>query len=185
MKKRKLAVCVIILCLLFITGCVKKEWIQNIVVNDSSDKNYNKTMKQDLLCLMMAYPEHISDIEKAKDSRVFLVMKSGLKILYDDKRTKSYQERLSNPDLQDMMEHIYPLSNIDKLMDKDFDPGRIRVYSLLKEVYGKSKNEAQSKLVNVNIGYKNYPFNTSNGAANKLKSAIKEVTLLAQNQLCI
>lgn len=179
---KKMAVCIILMCLFIITGCMEKEWIQNIVVNDTSDVSYNMTMKQDLLCLMMAYPQYITDVDKGTDGKVYVIMKSGGKILYDDKRKKSNQEKLANPDLQDMLEQIYPILSINKLMDKDFDPGRIRVYSLLKEVYGKSKEEVQSKLINVRMGYKNYPFNQNNKAAENLKSTMNELVSLAKSK---
>jgi hypothetical protein len=144
----------------------------------SSDTNtieYYQTMKRDLLCLMMAYPEYIANVEKEESGRVYLVMKSGRKILYDDKKTKSFEEKLSNPDLQDMMEQDYPLSYNKSLMKKNFDPGRRRVYALLKESYGESKQQVESNLRNVNVGYRNYQFNNNNKAAEALQNVMKEL----------
>ncbi|KAJ53554.1 hypothetical protein BD780_001334 [Clostridium tetanomorphum] len=139
---------------------------------------YEINMKRDLLCLMMAYPEHITNIQY-KDGSVYLVMKSGTKILYDDKRQKNFHEKLANPDLQDMMEEIYPLSPVTGLMDENFDPGRYRVYSLLKDVYGSSKGEIEKNLTGVNCGYKNYLFNSNNKAAESLKNVMEELIPLA------
>nr|WP_243116686.1 M15 family metallopeptidase [Marinisporobacter balticus] len=139
-------------------------------------------MKRDILCMMMAYPQYITNVEQRNNGDVYVVMKSNKKILYDDKKEKNIQEKLNNPDLQDMMEQIYPLTDINRLMEKDFDPGRIRVYPLLKEVYGVSKEKVTSNLTNVKIGYKNYPFNQNNKAADALKSAIKELTALTQTK---
>ncbi len=144
----------------------------------SSDTNtieYYQTMKRDLLCLMMAYPEYIANVEKEESGRVYLVMKSGRKILYDDKKTKSFEEKLSNSDLQDMMEQDYPLSYNKSLMEKNFDPGRRRVYALLKEVYGESKQQVESNLRNVYVGYRNYQFNNNNKAAEALQNVMKEL----------
>nr|WP_246637697.1 M15 family metallopeptidase [Crassaminicella profunda] len=149
------------------------------MANEPQINAYEITMKRDLLCLMMAYPENIIDIEK-EDNKVYIVIKSGAKIIYDDKKLKNYQQKLDDPDLQDMMEEIYPLLDIHGLMDKNCDPGRIRVYPLLKEVYGKSKHEIESNLKNVRIGYKNYPFNTNNKAAKSLKLTMKEIVSLAE-----
>lgn len=179
---KRIAICLMLVCLLIVTGCMEKEWIQNIVVKGEEDNSYDINMKRDLLCLMMAYPEHVINIEKDKDNKVYVVMKSGKKILYDDKRTKGNKEKLNNPDLQDMMEQFYPLTDVNKLMDEDFDPGRIRVYPLLKEVYGNSSQQVQSNLDNARIGYKNYPFNRNNKAADSLKSAMKELVALAENK---
>ncbi|WZL75069.1 M15 family metallopeptidase [Clostridiaceae bacterium 35-E11] len=138
-------------------------------------------MKQDLLCLMRAYPEDITGIKREVD-RVYVVMKSGKTILYDDKEEKSIEEKVNNPDLQDMMEQIYPLREIHRLMEKDFDPGRVRVYPLLKEVYGKHQKEVESNLVNVRVGYKQYPFNRNNKAAEALQRAMEELGLLLEQQ---
>ena len=43
------------------------------------------------------------------------------------------------------MEQIYPLEKIDDLMEENFDPGRIRAYSLLNEVYGSSREQIEKK----------------------------------------
>lgn len=146
---------------------------------------YNVTMKQDLLCLFMAYPEYIADIETDADGRVYVVMKSGRKLLYDDKRQKSPAEKLSNPDLQDMLEQIYPLSPAGSVMKENFDPGRCRVYGLFSEVYGSSKKSIESNLVNLNLGYSNYRFNSSNKAAESFKAAMNELIPLAKNNSTI
>lgn len=148
---------------------------------ESSDA-YEMTMKQDFLCLMMAYPEYITGIEHKGDGSVYLVMKSGKKILYDDKKAKNFEQKLENPDLQDMMEQKYPLESISKLMDKNCDPGRFRVYDILKEAYGGSQEQVETKLKNVNLGYRNFQFNGSNKAAKCLESAIKEIVPVAQKK---
>ncbi|SKC92152.1 M15 family metallopeptidase [Maledivibacter halophilus] len=173
---------IIFIFLFIITGCVQREWIQNNIVKGISDNSYDVTMKRDLLCLMMAYPEHIIDIEKSKNNEVYIVLKSGKKILYDDKRNKNNNEKLVNPDLQDMMEQLYPLEDINGLVDTDFNPGRIRVYSLLKEVYGKSSGQVESNLENVKIGYKYYPFNKVNKGSSSLKNVMKEIAAIAENK---
>jgi hypothetical protein len=142
------------------------------------DDIYNITMKQDLLCLIMAYPEYIAEIETEADGRVYIVMKSGNKILYDDKKQKTPSEKLSNPDLQDMLEQIYPLSPAGSVMKENFDPGRCRVYKLLSEVYGSSKKSIESNLVSLNSGYR---FNGSNNAAESLKAAMNQLIPLAQH----
>ncbi|MGV8980380.1 M15 family metallopeptidase [Clostridium sp.] len=146
----------------------------------SGDSNmYNVTMKQDLLCLMLAYPEYITNIEE-NNGFVYLVMKSGKKILYDDKIKKIFQGKLANADLQDTLEQIYPLSIVKSIMIEDFDPGRLRCYGLLSEVYGTSKQAIESKLTNVKVGYTSYQFNGSNEAAKSLQTVMKEVMPLSE-----
>ncbi|MCY6371151.1 M15 family metallopeptidase [Clostridium ganghwense] len=181
---KKMAISVIVLCMLVFGGVVEKGAMKNIAIaaTEPDDIVYNVTMKQDLFCLMMAYPEYITNVERKTDGRVYIVMKSGKRILYDDKKVKNFQEKLNNADLQDMMEQRYPLSDITKLMDIDFNPGRIRVYPLLKEVYGGGKEQVQSNLVPVKLGYKTCLFNGNNKAADALQSVMKELTPLSQKR---
>ncbi|MGI5997735.1 MAG: M15 family metallopeptidase [Lutispora sp.] len=148
----------------------------------STERVYKIRMKQHLFCLMMAYPEHAVDLEHSKNGHVYLIMKSGARILYDDKRAKSQEEIISNPDLQDMMEPIYPLGAIDRLMDMDFDPGRSRVYALLNEVYGGSSQQVKSNLDNVKTYYGYLQFNKNNNASASLKSVMDELIPLAQSR---
>lgn len=148
----------------------------------ASNNEYDTTMKQDLLCLMIAYPEFITNIERGDNGKVFIIMKSGKRILYDDKNIKSFDQKLSNPDLQDMMQQAYPLTSINSLMDINFDPGRCRVYSLLNEVYGSSKHQVELNLKNVNTGSGRSQFNGNNNASTSLNNVMKELIPLSQNR---
>lgn len=157
-----------------------------IIVNISSpskaseNKDYEIQMKQDILILMLAYPGYIVDVEK-NDNKVYCIMKSGKKILYDDKIEKNPDEKLVNPDLQDVLEQNYPLDKNNTLMDKDFDPGRSRHYELLSEVYGESQKLIEANLTNLNYGY-NYQFNNKNNANTSLELALKELVPLAKTR---
>lgn len=153
----------------------------NTIVKASNDK-YSVTLKQDILCFMLAYPEYITGIDVDNKGFVYIKMKSGHKILYDDKKSKTVEQKLDNPDLQDTMEQPYPLNFPIGLMEKNFDPGRFRNYELMREVYGASKGEVQAKLRNVKAGYGYLQFNLNNGAAKELSAAMKEVALLAQDR---
>jgi len=128
---------------------------------------------------MIAYPEYITNIEES-NGFVYLIMKSGKKLLYDDKNRKNSQQKLAKPDLQDTLEQIYPLSSIKSIMEVNFDPGRLRCYGLLSEVYGTSKQDIESKLTKVKVGYTNYQFNGNNGAARSLRAVMKDVMLLSE-----
>ncbi|MGE5676705.1 MAG: M15 family metallopeptidase, partial [Pseudomonadota bacterium] len=140
--------------------------------------SYNASMKQDLLCLMIAYPGYITGVEKSGE-RVYIVMKSGKKLLYDDKKAKSQEGRLAYPDLQDMLEQPYPITYAKELMKEGQDPGRARVYGLLDEVYGSSREEIERNLITVSAGGARLRFNKSNGAAEALSKAMKELSALA------
>ena len=141
---------------------------------------YEISMKQDLLCLMLAYPDYIKYIEKTDGEKVYVVLKSGIRLIYDDKVQKNMESKMANPDLQDMLEQLYPMTTTGTLMEKDFDPGRVRMYGLLKEVYGSNQQQIEKQLGNVNVGGKSFRFSKSNGASVALKSAITELISLAQ-----
>ncbi|GAA0721571.1 M15 family metallopeptidase [Clostridium malenominatum] len=164
----------------------KKIWIliltfilirKSSLVEALENDKYERIMKQDILSLMMAYPEYICELNKESNGKVYVIMKSGRKILYDDKKEKSFEEKIANPDLQDMMEQIYPLCISEKLMDKNFDPGRGRVYPLLMEVYGSSNKEVEGNLVSV----KGLRFNNKNKAGESLRKVMEELIPLAKN----
>ncbi len=63
---------------------------------------------------MLSYPQHIVDVEKKSDDEVYIIMKSGKKIIYDDKKEKNHEVKLTNLDLQDMLEQDYPLEKIQR-----------------------------------------------------------------------
>ncbi|MFA9396980.1 MAG: M15 family metallopeptidase [Clostridiaceae bacterium] len=150
---------------------------KNIV--NAQDSNYISNAKRDILCLMMAYPDFIDDVV-IEDNKIYLVMKSKERILYDDKINKNYSDKIYNADLQDTLEQLYPMNISKKIMNENFDPGRFRNYSLLNCLYGKSENEIGKNLVNVNIGYTNAYFNKNNEAANSLENAMKELVSLTK-----
>jgi hypothetical protein len=164
---------------LFIIQNTPPACAKDVSFTNEPDNIYNVAMKQDLLCLILAYPEYISNIEE-NSGYVYLVMKSGKKLKYDDKVRKNVQEKLANPDLQDTLEQLYPLSEVKNIMVENFDPGRFRSYGLLSEVYGSSKQTIESNLTRVNVGYKSYQFNGNNNAAHSLQVVMKELIPLSQ-----
>lgn len=172
---KKAAIIILTFGLFGILGSIIEAAVSITAATNERDARYITVMKQDILALMLAYPEFVVDVEMDERDSTYIVMKSGKKIIYDDKKKKSVEQKLANPDLQDMLEQQYPLSPINQLMDKNFDPGRRRVYELLLEVYGGTRQSIQKNLTNVNVGYGNYQFNRSNGASEALKAAMLEV----------
>jgi hypothetical protein len=148
----------------------------SIAAFEQSSDNYLINMKRDLLCLMMAYPEYVKDVLKNQDGKVYIVMRSGMKILYDDMKEKNIVQKENNTDIQDMMEQIYPLEHISDILPENYDPGRRRVYALLNEVYGSSRQQIQKNLTSVNVG-RVYMFNKNNNAAAFLQNAVREATI--------
>lgn len=74
-----------------------------------------------------------------------------------------------------MMEQIYPLDTTGKLMDKNFDPGRFRVYPLLEDVYGNNSSTIEKNLKNINTPYGAVQFNNNGKAAESLKNVLYEL----------
>ena len=140
--------------------------------------------KRDLLALMLAYPGQISGVEK-DGAAVCAVMRSGRRIAYDDGREKTFEEKLADADLQDMMEQIYPLGDIDGIREGNLDPGRIRCYAFFEEVYGKAEDAVRANLTNVALGGGNCLFNENNGAAAQLEKAFDEVADLIENDAAV
>lgn len=75
----------------------------NEVKADSSE--YIINMKRDILSIMMGYPDYVKDIE-AKDGNVYLIMKSGNSIVYDDKKDKSEEGILECADIHDSLKQV-------------------------------------------------------------------------------
>ncbi|MGI6449850.1 MAG: M15 family metallopeptidase [Desulfitobacteriia bacterium] len=144
------------------------------------DPLYDAVLKRDILSLMISYPEHIKDVTREEDGKVYVILNSGRKILYDDKKTKNRWQKAGNPDIQDMLEQIYPLSDITEILPNNYNPGCVRIYPLLKEVYGANKSQIQKNLVKVSIGYKFVEFNKQNNASIALQSVMKELLPLAR-----
>ncbi|NLD47595.1 MAG: M15 family metallopeptidase [Clostridiaceae bacterium] len=142
-------------------------------------------MRRDMLCLMMAYPDFIKGVYKDAGGIGYIVMNSGQKIAYDDLKNKSYDKKLESADLEDMLHQIYPLNDIDGLMEQDYDPGRIRQYILLNEVYGKSEQQVNKNLENVRAGNKNLSFNKNNKASEQLREVFSEISVLVDNNKSI
>ncbi|MDI6619408.1 MAG: M15 family metallopeptidase [Clostridiales bacterium] len=173
----------ILIFLIFITaltgGCSRKPSIKNAGLLYHGETDYTVNMKRDALCLMAAYPEHITGVKK-QGLKVYFTMKSGKQLLYDDEKSKNFYEKLNDTDIQDMMEQIYPLGNIKSIMADGYDPGRFRVYALFKELYGNSKEQTEHNLTTVKTAFGYLQFNKNNNAAGSLKSVFDDLIPLAQ-----
>lgn len=171
---KKACLCILSIVILAAAGCIRKMPAKNLL-SDNSHQEYDTMVKRDILCIMMAYPGYVTGVESV-DGKVYIIMKSGNRILYDDKMLKNSDEKMENCDIQDMMEQIYPLYGIKELMKNDFDPGRFRVYSLLHDVYGNSSVQVQSNLKTIKTGCGYYQFNRNNKAADALCGALNELS---------
>lgn len=152
----------------------------SIFAYEENVDDYICNTKRDLLVLMLTYPECIKDIEKDEEGFIYLIMQNNNKVLYDDKKEKSHEQKFYNSDLQDTLEQIYPLDMITDVMEEGQDPGRIRSYSFLSNMYGGSKEAVQKNIINKNTYYGTMMFNKINGAADNLEKALNKVSELAK-----
>ncbi len=83
----------------------------------------NNVLRTDLKVLFETYGSAIRGLDVTPPSRVYLVMRDGQKILYDDGRTKSFDEKLHHADLKDMLSQPYKPGKPAAVTPPDQDPG--------------------------------------------------------------
>ena len=87
--------------------------------------------------LMNVYPNQIIGF---KDNQ--LIFKDKSTLIYDDFNTKSLQDLIENPDIEDQFFYDYNLGRIN-------DAGRIRNEAFFKKIYGNTQIEVRKKLVEI------------------------------------
>lgn len=135
----------------------------------------NNEIKKNLFSIIKGYSDYISSIEKNEKGEIFIITNNNTRIIYDDLKEKSINEKFANPDLEDLFFENYPLNPITKVMDLNKDPGRLRNYKLLNSVYGNDKREIEKNLTTISTNYGNIIFNKCNNAAENLKKALDEI----------
>ena len=100
---------------------------------------------------------------------------SGREFVFDDGQTKSFNQLLDQPDMEDMFSQSYPLLNPTDKLPTNFDPGRIRVEAFFKLLYGASAAEVAKNCVTVNFCGHNVRFNSHCGAAKALEAVSKDL----------
>ncbi len=129
----------------------------------------------DLQALFQAYRGYCQGVEIKNNDRLYLIMRDGTKILYDDGRAKSFEAELDRPDLEDMMHQLYPSGEGGRAPGPEFDPGRVRVRQFFEAIYGATPEQVKANLVSVNFLGKRVQFNTQNGAARALSQVGEEL----------
>jgi hypothetical protein len=91
--------------------------------------------------LVKSYPDWIT----GRDDK-FLLMKDGRKFqISDGKATKTFDELLEHPDIDDMFYAPYPVGSAPKQPARNSDPGRVRFEPLLVAMYGDCKKNELTK----------------------------------------
>ena len=145
---------------------------------DKKDSLYIDNCKRDLLVLMMSYSDEVKDIEVSEDNFIYLILNNNKRIIYDDKKEKNKNTKISDADLQDTLEEIYPLDSINSVLE-GVDPGRGRAYTFLDSIYGSNQNEIEKNLNFFSTYCGNIMFNRKAKAGESLKNALNEAKELA------
>lgn len=136
-------------------------------------------------CFTTTYPTFIKSVKKdPTDGKLYFYMSNGKKLLWNDGVKKTFQLKLNNPDLEDMVSLTYPNGrNVNTQPAVDDDPGRFRNSTFLQSVYGGSQSAVEQNLVDViwptTENKKSIVrFNKKNGAAKALYAVAAELLKL-------
>ena len=98
---------------------------------------------------------------------------------YHDYIKKSFEEKLKNPSIKDMVSLKYPAFKDITLPPKNYDAGRFRNEELFKKLYGENKKEIQNNLVKLEwIDGTTILFNKKQNASIQLQKVINELKTL-------
>ena len=71
----------------------------------------------------------------------FAVLPDGRALPYDDRRAKTFDEQLADPDVEDMFSIRYPTGPIRPVTRENDDPGRIRLDAIFAATYGARRRD--------------------------------------------
>jgi D-alanyl-D-alanine carboxypeptidase len=114
-----------------------------------------------------------------------LRLPDGTELPWEDGKTKTFDETLDQPDLQDMFSPPYAVGAIAPVTTLNFDPGRFRPEALFKATFGGSSAGVQTKLVDVPFVGQTLKFHTRAAAAlgkvgTKIQALVATTPSLAQ-----
>jgi len=129
--------------ILIIVSCSNETGNLNKKENNSKEIVKEDNIPLNAKKLIKAYPDYIIGYENN-----YIIWKDSSRMLYDDKKSKNFDELLNKPDIQDMFTYKYVKNNLDIPKFND-DPGRIRFEPLFFKMYGNNKTEVSKNLVAV------------------------------------
>jgi hypothetical protein len=91
---------------------------------------------------------HGLDSER-RDGRFYLKLPSGVALLYDDELEKDAATRLERPDVEDQFVDAYRTGALRRETEVDRDPGRVRVTSILRALYGATAAAIEAQLTSI------------------------------------
>lgn len=166
-------ICIALLLVLSVASCKRGQQGESSQGRSEAQTESQADTKDDkrpdgVKWLMKAYPEQVKDF---KDG--YIVMVSGDKILYDDKKDKSYLEKLNNSDLEDMFALPYNMKASRPGYRED--GGRVRNDRFLQSMYGTNESQVRANCVSVPWFGQRVQFTKVNGAADSLRKVQKEL----------
>jgi peptidoglycan L-alanyl-D-glutamate endopeptidase CwlK len=146
-----------------------------ISTHTSVKDNTTRNIPEGLRRLVKAYPDFLDSA-----SETSLYWKDGEVMPWDDGIEKTHDEKLNDPDLEDMMSQKYVKgAEWSSPPAENFEPGRIRYEPFFTKMYGSSSGEVQNHLATVkwlpSICGCSIQFNNVNGAADKMKNVSEEI----------
>ena len=125
------------------------------------------------------YPKEFAGVEFPSGQSVRVLLAGGTVLTYDDGRTKTFDQKLDEPDLKDTFSQVYPLTNPTDRLPENFDPGRYRIEPMFRAIYGDSEAAVRASCKPVDFCGQKVSFSTKNGAAEALAKVSAELVPLA------
>jgi hypothetical protein len=98
-------------------------------------------------------------------------------MIYDDKEEKTFEQKLENPDIEDMFELSYKA--FEPITPPQDDVGRVRNEDFFKKLYGANQEEIRNNLVKLTwIDGQTLYFNKRQGASKQLQKIITKLQKL-------
>lgn len=141
------------------------------VANKVSTSDANDAIPKYALKLIEAYPDF-----QLRYKNNHIVFKDGTAILGDDRRKKTFVQKLDDCDIEDMFSTPYNKKvSTPKYLS---DCGRGRCEQLFKKMYGNSAEAVRKNLVTVDWFGEKVQFTKVNGANKQLEKVAKELSCL-------
>ena len=98
--------------------------------------------------------KHYAVTPKLDGAAWFAVLPDGSRIAWDDGRTKTDEETLDDPDVEDVFAEPYSTGPIVPNHDMENGPGRVRLEKVFRATYGDDAKAVEAKLVTITFAGK-------------------------------
>jgi hypothetical protein len=106
-----------------------------------ASKIFSQEIPLNVQKILQTYPNQIIGYQDN-----YLIFKDNTRLIYDDKKIKTKQQLIENPDIEDMFLYSYKSGNFERPQN---DSGRIRNEDFFKKIYGITKTEVENNLVEI------------------------------------